>query len=81
MSPDVDNIDAQKLAAEQAQMLLSFSAVFSESEEDSEDEEEDDANPELLKAIEAQVESPCTIEQSERAAASEFIKRSDKGDV
>ena len=58
-----------------------FSNVASESEEDEDDEEEDGADPELLKAIEAEVESRRALEQSGRAKSSEFVKRSDKGDV
>ena len=52
-------------------MLLAFSAVDTDSDEEGEDE--DEADPELLKAIEAEVRSRRAIEKSERSAA-------DKGD-
>ena len=71
MGPDMTNIDAHKLVAEQAQMLLAFSAVSSDSEEESDDEDDDDADAELLMAIEAEVKSRRTIEQSERSKESE----------
>ena len=79
LSPDVDNIDAHKLVAEQSQLLLAFSAAGTDSEEESEDEEEDEVDPELLKSIQAEEKSRRAIEKSERSAATEFIKRSDKG--
>ena len=67
--PPVDNIDAHKFVAEQSQLLLAFSAVDTDSEEDSEDEDEDETDPELLKAIEAEVRSRRAIKKADTLEA------------
>ena len=58
-------------------MLLASSAVDTDNDEHGDDEEEDEPDPELLKAIEAEVKSRRAIEKSERSAASKGVERTE----